>query len=311
MAYTARSLADGAIALVATDSEPQSIRDLIVAHITASGISLGEANEIAEKFFDRTAELIRRSHEKHVLNYTFKAFAYNSSNPDFLQGLFFIEPQDDEETCASKNRRSHLLEVRDALRALTPDQFEVLCTRIIESWSPTLCEQTAYRSDQGIDFYAKVPWLPPLLSGAVDLQVFSRFSIWIVGQAKHYLDSKVSTPDLRDLVGAVELAKSGAYSLVGDRYPELKMRLCDPVYYLFMTTGDLSKEAVELATRSGVIALDGFGVADLVAHMGIGFDSDGNFSSPGIVVSLEATETGSGSDPYDTGEEDEQTATEV
>lgn len=278
MAVNARTVALLVLAKIKAGSHPEALVTLIARELEhADGLSAGLAAERAEVIAERTLTVIRKMHDTHVEKNMFKAYTFNSSDDSFLQGIFFVEPQDDEETAASKNRRSQLLEVRGALECLTPEGFERLCKAILTSFDPLSCDLTKYRSDQGIDFYAKVRWLPPLLSGAVDIEVFSRFDIWIVGQAKRYLDSKVSTPDLRELVGAVELARAGAYSLAGDRYPDLKMRLCDPVYYLFMTTGDLSSETVELAGRSGVIALDGFGVSELVAHMNLGFSADGLF----------------------------------
>lgn len=291
MAVTARAVARLVLAKINADSPPESLVTLIVRELeVVEGLSPGLAAERAEAMVERTLAVIRKMHDDHVEKNMFKTYAFNSSDESFLQGVYFIEPQDDEETAASKKRRSQLLEVRGALERLEPDGFERLCKAILMSFDPLSCSLTKYRSDQGIDFYAKVRWLPPLLSGAVDIEVFSRFDIWIVGQAKHYLDSKVSTPDVRELVGAVELARAGAYSLVGDRYPDLKMRLCDPVYYLFMTTGDLSSEAVELARRSGVIALDGFGVCELVAHMNLGFSESGLFDQDQFLSLLDPEE---------------------
>lgn len=283
---TAHRIVTEFVATIATDSEPRSVLELTVAVlIETGGFSEDDAFSRAELMLDRVMNRLRFVHDRHIENGSFKTFAFNSSDDSFIQGVHFVEPLDDELTIASKQRRAQLLQVRETLRGFDAAQFERLCVAILAAFRPGDVHVTPYRSDQGLDFFAQVAWLPPMLHSAVDMQVFTRFKVWLIGQAKHYPENAISTPALRELIGSVELARAGAYSLKGDRYPDLRIRLCDPVYYLFFTTGDLSSESIELAKRSGMIVLDGFGVAELVAHLELGFGSDGRFDA-GLLAGL-------------------------
>lgn len=90
--------------------------------------------------------------------------------------------------------------------------------------------------DEGIDFYGRLlvaDLIKP--SSAFRFRPFESFlEIWLVGQAKHYRAIKVATPDLRELVGSVELASSCAFAdLDPDKYPDLRIRVADPVFMLF------------------------------------------------------------------------------
>ena len=56
----------------------------------------------------------------------------------------------------------------------------------------------------------------------------------MVGQAKRYIQTKASTPDIRELVGSVIFTQSTAAGEA--KYEDLAIRLCDPVFFLFFTT---------------------------------------------------------------------------
>ena len=54
------------------------------------------------------------------------------------------------------------------------------------------------------------------------------------------------------------------------------MRLCDPIIYLFFTTGQFSKDSLELLDRSGVLSFDGLQIGQFLADHGIGI-TNGSF----------------------------------
>ena len=72
--------------------------------------------------------------------------------------------------------------------------------------------------------------------------------------------------------------KARAFADDGSALPSLNMRVCDPVFYLFMTTGRLSSQIQRLVEASGIIALDGDSIAALLADSEIGI-IDGTFDS--------------------------------
>lgn len=55
--------------------------------------------------------------------------------------------------------------------------------------------------------------------------------------------------------------------------PDLEMRLCDPVFYLFFTTGKISRDGWALMRSSGVVGMDGGMVAAFLADHDVGCSS--------------------------------------
>ena len=217
----------------------------------------------------------------------FAPFSINSSAPDFLQGSAFVEPHDPPDVVKAKRARSQMAEYSSALSALTSREFEVLCTGLLSLLGVENVTTTPYSADEGIDFYG-IMRADRFLAPNQVFTTFSRqMSIWLLGQAKHYTANKVATPDLRELVGSVELAKAQAFGSVAPKYEYLKIRLCDPVFFLFFTTGNLTAAAWRLATRSGVIALDGEMIAAFFSDHEIGI-ADGHYSDATFAAWLEA-----------------------
>jgi restriction endonuclease Mrr len=95
----------------------------------------------------------------------------------------------------------------------------------------------------------------------------------VVGQAKHYLSTRSGTPEIRDLAGAISLGRAGAYGGVESAFHDMHIRVADPVFALFVTTGSISSNGWRLLERSGIIGVDGEMVAAFLADRGIGPDN--------------------------------------
>ncbi|GAI46185.1 unnamed protein product, partial [marine sediment metagenome] len=165
----------------------------------------------------------------------------------------------------------------EALRELSPHEFEVLCRNVLKILGARNVRLTKQTKDEGIDFYGR-------LSVADLIQPFSAFrpfesflEIWLVGQAKHYRTVKVATPDLRELVGSVNLATARTFAdLDPNKYADLQIRVADPVFMLFFTTGKISIDGWQLITKSGIVAMDGEMLAAFLADHNIAIaDEDG------------------------------------
>ena len=260
------------------DESPRRARDLL------SDIALGEgwsndrsdAAEKGERWEEAFLKRCRR--ELSELNSLGRAasFAINSSSPDHLQGSAFVEPVDPPEAASAKQDRSRMGSYVGALQALTPQDFERLCGHFLALLGVQDPKVTAYTADEGIDFYGHLD-IDPFLAPDAFYPHFSRqMSIWLVGQAKHYQSTKVATPDLRELVGSVTLAKALAFGGAAEKYSDLSIRACDPVYFLFFTTGAVSADAWRLTKRSGMVTLDGEMIAAYLCARNVGF-VDGDY----------------------------------
>jgi hypothetical protein len=195
-------------------------------------------------------------------------FAFNSSSSYMIQGACFEEPCDSPEVRQQKRNRLHWRSYHATLRSLNPRQFEVLCSRVLGLLGTPNPQVTPYQGDQGIDFYGQLSFGDLVGHGPVFPVLESRLTVWLIGQAKHYLHTKVATPDIRELVGATALGRAGVFSQTGI-YPDLSIRTCDPVIMLFFTTGKISADGWRLCDRAGVVAMDGEMLAAFLADKGI------------------------------------------
>jgi hypothetical protein len=200
-------------------------------------------------------------------------FAFNSISSYKVQGACFLEPCDSLEVKEQKLRRIRWLDYFQYLRFLSPVSFEVLCVRVLGLLGVPKPSHTPYRADQGIDFFGRMS-IGDLTGHGPLFPVFeSNLVVWLVGQAKHYLHSKVSTPDIRALVGSTMLGRSRVFPKDGT-LEELKIRACDPVVMLFFTTGELSVDGWLLCRNAGVAAMDGEMLASFLADKEVGLSKD-------------------------------------
>ena len=180
---------------------------------------------------------------------------FNSSDPSYVQGACFVEPTDSQIVRKHKHQRSRLQSYLTLIRDLTPEEFELLCRRLIGLLgvaSPHLTRRTA---DDGIDFYGQIPGQEIFFPRDLEPTIQHQLSIWLVGQAKHW--DQVGTPEIRELVGAVGLARSGVSSTKVSPFPNLVVRIHDPVLIMLVTGGTLSARAWELVRQSGIVGIDG------------------------------------------------------
>jgi hypothetical protein len=238
-----------------------------------------DAGELAEKWEARFIELLQYElSELHRIG-RFSAFTFNSSSSYLIQGSAFIEPIDTEEVKEAKRRRSRCSEYTAAFAHCSPRDFEALCVGILDLIGVEEPRITPYSADEGIDFYGRLKLDRFIFAHDFYPGIQNQLTVWMLGQAKHYSGGTVSTFEIRDLVGAVELAKGGAFGASPEKYADLRIRVCDPIFYLFFTTGRISLNSWRLIERSGVAAMDGDMIAALLADRAIGVDADHTFQA--------------------------------
>ena len=194
--------------------------------------------------------------------------AFNSSSSYMIQGACFIEGTDSDEVVKQKKRRLRWKDYYETLQELSPSEFELLCREVLKLIGARNIKLTKETRDEGIDFYGRLSVADLIKPSSVfRFRPFESFlEIWLVGQAKHYRAIKVATPDLRELVGSVRLASARAFAdLDPDKYPDLLIRVADPVFMLFFTTGRISIDGWQLVKKSGIVAMDGEMLAAFLA----------------------------------------------
>lgn len=206
----------------------------------------------------------------------FSLFSINDSSSYLIQGAALIGPNDNEEIRKAKEKRARHSIYAEEIGKLTPTDFEGLCAGILKIIGVDRPSLTPMRADEGIDFFGKLSLEQRLIHNPAFTTFTKQMTIWLIGQAKHKLVTQVSTPDLRDLVGSIELLKAGTHV---SRYPQIgehKVRICDPIYYLFFTTGRISADAWKLIDKSGIIGMDGEMISAFLSDQEVGAE-DGFF----------------------------------
>jgi hypothetical protein len=258
------------------DSKPMNIVDHIGRILIEKGWESNTTNarEKAESWKNQTLTWLRREISSLSEVGRPSRICFNSSSDYMIQGSCFIEPKDSPDVQESKIRRLRSDAFYNLLLDINPGDFEKLCGKLIQFFgveNPTVTRKSA---DEGIDFFGKLTleslFFPQDLTPTIQRQL----TIWLVGQAKRYIESQSGTGEIRDLVGAVQLGRAQVFGSSESPYPTLKIRVSDPVFTLLITTGRFSANAWKLLNRSGVIGMDGEMLAAFLSDREAGIITD-------------------------------------
>jgi restriction endonuclease len=134
---------------------------------------------------------------------------------------------------------------QDALHALSAAEFEKLAAIILKVLGCKEVFFTPSSHDQGVDAFGYQDLVSPTPYGIL------HHLTWIA-QAKHYLASRVTTGDVRELVGSKELLLAKAFSSVDERYRELRLKHYAPTAIALITTEEIPLTVRRLAAAAGV-----------------------------------------------------------
>jgi hypothetical protein len=261
------------------DSPPRPATTILVEICLAKGwhATTDEAREAAEGWEHRFLTRLRTILSECNRLGRFCLHDFNSSSDYMVQGCAFIEAGvDTPQVQEAKRRRSAFGAYVAAVAGVTPDDFEAMCRGILAELGVEDPVVTPHSADEGIDFYGRLKLEGNLKRVTALPGIYRRLGVWMVGQAKHYQAIQSGTPDIRAVVGSIDLARGKAFGSANDKYPDLDIRVCDPVFYLFFTTGDISTDGWQLLDQSGVIGMDGQMVAAFLADHAVG-QSGGRF----------------------------------
>ncbi len=271
---------------VSVDAPPRLARDILTQICLDQGWAQDptSARVSAERWEKGFLKYIERELGKLNRLGRFSQFSINSSSPYMIQGAAFVEPADSAPVKNEKLARLRVSDFYSALCSLEPAQFEALCVGILSLMGVKSPVLTPYSRDEGIDFYGSLDMGQFLRPNATFPSFESQLQVWVIGQAKHFQEGQASTPDIRELVGAVHLAKSRAFGSGGeDKLAGLQIRACDPILYMFFCTGRISRDGWRLLDLAGVTGMDGEMIAALLADNRVG-TAHGSFSRAGFLA---------------------------
>lgn len=250
---------------------PRLLHDLIATELLRAGHApdLDGASELAETLVEQVRVLIIDA--QTLASNAGEAWTLEiyGSEDEYVRGSSAVDPTLSAEERRIRSNRLHISAIHSALRALSPAQFEHACTAILRLMGCVEPQTSPRCDDGGIDFYGRLELKGRLDNGSPYGGLDSRVGLWLVGQAKHYPDRPIQTAHIRELVGSVELARTGGAIHM---WQGLHLRPFDATIQLLFTTGTFSSGALLLLDKTGIVAMSGLQLATFLADAGVGID---------------------------------------
>lgn len=260
------------------DAEATPLEDVLILEqiIVHRGWGVGpQARTLARTWLKAFNARAVRIHNDAIRARTFLSFTFSPASENHIQGSCYALPNDSDAVKADKRKRANALPMLEAVRDLSPRDFEFLCGLVLRCFGVDAPNVSQSAGDQGVDFYGHASFGELITQTTLPGAVEGPIRVWIVGQAKRYRETKVSTGDLRELVGSVELSRAKIHSAQDDPLKNLNVRLCDPIFYMMVTSGEFTSGSRSLIERSGIIAMDGLQLCQFLADHGKGGGTDG------------------------------------
>ncbi len=193
------------------------------------------------------------------------------STSDSVAGACHILAMDPPEVVAAKAQRLHANALLTAIKALSFADFEKFGARVLALLGAESVHITQHGGDQGIDFFGRLSLAHLHGHASPFMRLAHDIRLSFAGQAKHYPDRNLGPDIVRELVGAVLLARSKTFSRDGlDLFEQAGFKPFSPVATLLFNTGGISSGARRLAEAAGVIVRSGEQLAMFLADHAVG-----------------------------------------
>ncbi len=147
---------------------------------------------------------------------------------------------------------------QNSLHRISARDFELLAAIVLRTLGCHEVFWTPSSHDQGVDAFGHQTLVNPTPYGVAH-------SLTWVAQAKHYSSTRITTGDVRELLGSKELLVAKVYSTVDERYRELRLRSYAPIAIALITTEEIPTTVRRLAEGAGVFV---FASSDLFYLLG-------------------------------------------
>lgn len=228
------------------------------------------AAEQAERMEERVRQRITDKQREMENAGTIPVVVILYSNQRRVVGSCWVSPTDTEAIAAAKRGRVHAQQILAALRTLTADQFEHFGSRILRELGAERVRVTRRSGDNGIDFYGFLSLGGIMQHPPAICQLAHNIQLLFAGQAKHYPDIPIGPATVREMIGAISLARFKVYSSEPDYFEAFRLLPYNPLIALLFTTGRFTRGAIEIAEATGVIARSGEQLATFLADRNVG-----------------------------------------
>jgi hypothetical protein len=267
----ARSIAGRLLARSSVTDAPRLLHDFAAERVLADGLStdLDSAFELTEPLLGEIATLIALDRSRAESAGETWTIELCGSNDEYVRGSSTRDPTLPDREQEVRAFREHVDLLKDELVLLDSFEFEIACTTILRLMGCVDPHTSARGNDGGIDFYGRLEMKGRLDSELPYGGLDRRTTVWLVGQAKHYPSRTVSTAPIRELVGSIDLARTGGAI---HNWEGLSLRPYDAVIQMLFTTGRFSAGALRLVEKTGLIVMNGDQLAVFLIDAGVGID---------------------------------------
>lgn len=274
MTLRPEDLARRLVELLDSSSPPKDIHRCLAELAQADGHagSINEALELVERLVPGVQHELHQMQNAAMRDGVTWDIELFGSSDEWVRGASFDDPGLPAANRTARARRAFVEEAKVALQKLKAREFEFACATVLRLLGCQDPRTTRHSDDGGIDFHGRLE-----LKGRLDTPspyggLDERARVWLIGQAKHYPRSNLGPAVIREMVGTVELARTGGAL---QDWPGLTLRPFDASIILVFTTGGFSVGAKALLSRSGIVSMDGNQLATFLTDAGTGIREPG------------------------------------
>jgi Restriction endonuclease len=236
-------------------------------------VSAIEAAELAEKHIAQIARLIALNDQHSAVSGTLYPLTIIGTFSDIVVGSCFTLREDSPIIGQLKSQRTQADALLQQMQQLTFSQFEMFGAKILTELGADHATVTPHANDQGIDFYGELSLGKAQERPPEFFRLAHDVKIAFMGQAKHYPKTSLGPDIVRELVGAIGLARTKTFSKANlDLFETVSIKPFSPLLAMLLTTGGLTSGAIQLANEAGVIARTGQQLSVFLADKGIGME---------------------------------------
>lgn len=262
---------------VGLEGSPRKL-SVAIEHVLVEDFDLPaiQAAERAEQFLERVGAEIASREALTASKGGAPILRVVGSTADIVAGFCCILHDEDGQLAEYRAKRVYVDAIHARIKSLDFNDFEKFGARFLRELGAKIGRVTRQSNDQGIDFFGEFN-LGQLHQAPEAFLVLARdVRLLFAGQAKHYPTRSIGPSTVRELVGAISLARTKTHSSDGvDIFGDLPVRPFSPLVALIFTTGEFTAGAIRLAEAAGVVAKTGLQLAVFLADRGVGIAKDG------------------------------------
>jgi len=257
---------------------PREIRAIITEVLEDEGANPSIAAEDTDRLLKSVTEHLFAIENSRLNDGQYCSHTFCSEGTHLIQGAGHPDPGIAANVVATRVARGALPGWLAHITSLSAREFEFLCRGVLATLGCQDPRVTTHSGDQGIDFFGRLSLANRLDNNATLPALDTDMHLWFAGQAKHRPTARISTDEVRHIIGSVAMARAGILARGGETLEGFKPKYVDPVIVALITSGTFSRDTHKLITSAGVIALDRNRLASFLCDNRIGLDDDETFS---------------------------------